>query len=546
MTTSKSAEELLDLFDGEESQLFHDNLRNPYARIRIGSHWETLSMRSEDFKEYLERLYHDGGATYGVLTGEALNQALNVLKARARFDGSMHKLHHRVAWHEGAIYYDLTDADWRAVKITSDGWEIVNEPPILFRRFRHQQTQVLPVKGGDIREFLKLINVRTEDDKLLFPIYLVVSCIPDFPHTVLNLLGEQGSCKSTCSRFIVSIVDPSKPPLLTLYKNVNEIVLQLSRRHLAFFDNISGISDDISDLLCRAVTGDGFSRRQLYTDDGDVIFDYRCCIGLNGINLAVRRSDLLDRSIFIELERVPEHGRKTERVVMKEFEEARPRILGAIFDTIAKAMKLYDSVVLHKTPRMADFAQWGCAVALALGHDQESFLEVYRNNIERQDEEVIEGSAVAQALILLMEKHSHWKDSATELLRQLERIADANRIDRRSADWPRSASLLTRRLNIVKSNLLRFGIRFTIKRKGKGKREIELEKVETISVTDATQGMEALPEAAKKGDVVGGGEDTTPSSSAPKSRPPKRKKNLGGGSDGPYSDPTRREIVSKF
>lgn len=547
MSTSKPAEELLQLFDNEESLLFHDNIGNPYARIRIGSHWEIWSMRSEEFKTYLERLYHQGGdPAYGVLTGESLNQALSILKGRARFDGPTHELHHRVAWFEGAIYYDLTDTDWRAVKITSDGWEVVSEPPVLFRRFRHQQAQVTPVRGGDIREFLTLINLRTEDDKLLLPVYLVVSCIPGFPHNVLNLLGEQGSCKSTCSRFIVSIVDPSKPPLLTLYKNVNEIVLQLSRRHLAFFDNISTITDDISDLLCRAVTGDGFSRRQLYTDDGDVIFDYRCCIGLNGINLAVRRSDLLDRSLFIELERIPETERKTERVMMQAFEETRPRILGAIFDTIAKAMKLYDSLILERTPRMADFARWGCAVALAMGYDQDSFLEVYRNNIERQDEEVIDGSVIAQALICFMEHHPHWAGSATDLLSQLEKTADAHRIDRRSAEWPRSASLLTRRLNIVRSNLARFGIHFTIRRKGKGKREIELDKVENINATDATQGTGTFSEATKAGDATGDAEETPPPSSAPKSRLPKRKKRKGGDGDGHSINPTTGEIVSKF
>lgn len=532
MSTSKPAEELIGIFDCEESLLFHDNLENPYARIRVGSHWETWNIKSEQFSGYLERLYHEGGGTYGILTSEALNQVLSLLGARARFDGPMHKLHDRVAWHDGAIYYDLTDAEWRAVKITADGWEIITDPPVLFRRFIHQQAQVAPVKGGDIREFLELINVRTEDDKLLLPIYLAVSCIPDFPHTVLNLLGDYGSCKSTCSRFIVMIVDPSKPLLLTLYKKPDEIVLQLSRRHLAFFDNVSHVTDDISDLLCRAVTGDGYSRRKLYTDYGDIILDYRCCIGLNGINLAVRRSDLLDRSIFIELDRVPEHERKTEKIVMQAFEEARPRILGGIFDTISKAIGIYPTLKLEQTPRMADFAHWGSAVALALGYSQESFLEVYKNNIARQDDEVIESSEVSQAIILFIEKESKWKGSATDLLRQIEKIADANKIDRRSNGWPRSASLLTRHLNSVKPNLNRFGIYFKIRRGGKGKREVEIEKLADVTATNATQSAGSFHEAKDEGGEISDNDKDIPSTPTPRSSFPPKKKSQGGDGDG--------------
>ena len=541
MTIPEYTEELLMIFNSQEPVLFHDDQDDPYARIPIRTHKEIWPMRSEEFKGYLERLYHEDGTDLAI-PKEALKRALNILIARAKFDGPMHPLYCRVARHEDAIYYDLTDAEWRAVKITSDGWEIVNEPPILFRRFKHQQAQVEPKHGGSVLKFLNHVNVRTEDDKLLMPVYLVTSFIPGYPHPVLNLLGEQGSCKSTCSRFIATLVDPGKPPLLTLYNKINEIVLQLWRRHMAFFDNIGEIANDVSDLLCRAVTGDGYSKRKLFTDSEDIILDYRTVIGINGINLAVRKADLLDRCIFVELERVPEHERRPERLVKASFEQDRPYIMGGIFDAIVKAMQIKEKLIIPKLPRMADFAEWGCAVALALGFTQESFLSMYHNNMLRQDDEVIDASSIAQALIAFMEQRTEWKGNATDLLKCLDRIADLRRIDTRSFEWPRSASHLTRRLNLVKTNLSHFGISFKIRRGTHGKREIELLRTVESVATSAT-GMElGANKSPEHGGVTGGDEATSP----PMKRVPPRKKGMGGGGGGPSIDPNTGEIVSKF
>jgi hypothetical protein len=42
----------------------------------------------------------------------------------------------RLADYEGSIYLDLCNDDWQAVQITPQGWGIVDDPPIRFRRSR--------------------------------------------------------------------------------------------------------------------------------------------------------------------------------------------------------------------------------------------------------------------------------------------------------------------------------------------------------------------------------------------------------------------------
>ena len=57
-------------------------------------------------------------------------------------------------------------------------------------------------------------------------------------------------------------------------------------------------------LLCRAVTGSSFSKRALWTNDEDFYYNFKRNLGINGIDLAATKADLLDRSILMETERI--------------------------------------------------------------------------------------------------------------------------------------------------------------------------------------------------------------------------------------------------
>ena len=139
------------------------------------------------------------------------------------------------------------------------------------------------------------------------------------------LHGEQGSAKTTLQELIKMLVDPSIVKTLTFPRDINELVQQLSHNYIAYYDNISIIKEQISDALCRAVTGSGFSKRQLYTDDDDIIYNFIRCIGFNGINLAATKADLLDRGIIIQLERILKENRRKIEDIWKDFEILRPQ-----------------------------------------------------------------------------------------------------------------------------------------------------------------------------------------------------------------------------
>ena len=64
-------------------------------------------------------------------------------------------------------------------------------------------------------------------------------------------------------------------------------------------DNLSYVSPELSDAMCRLSTGGGFATRTLYENDEETIFAAQRPQILNGIEDIGCRSDLLDRSLII-------------------------------------------------------------------------------------------------------------------------------------------------------------------------------------------------------------------------------------------------------
>jgi len=180
------------------------------------------------------------------------------------------------------------------------------------------------------------------------------------------------------------------------------------------------LSDWQSDALCRACTGEGFSKRELYTDDEDVIYSYQRCIGLNGINIVATKPDLLDRSILFRVERIPKEQRKTEGELWELFDRVKNEILCGIFTILSQAMVLKPQIKLNEHPRMADFAIWGCAIAKALGYYDGAFTDAYNANIQSQNREALEASPVGELILKFMEDKQEWKGKASDLLTTLE------------------------------------------------------------------------------------------------------------------------------
>ncbi len=483
------ADKLVKLVKENQLELFRTSTGVAYVRMAIEGHFEIHRCRSQGFKQWLSRqLYLSEGKTPN---SDALNSAIINIEGKAVFDGKTHELHNRVAFHEGAVFYDLADDRWRAVRITSEGWQIIDNPPILFCRYQHQKAQVEPQHGGDPWRLLDFVNLEDSSQQLLFMVYVDTCFIPDIPHPIIHLHGEQGSAKTTQLRLVGSLVDPSAEELLMFPRDVNELAQKLYHHWVCYFDNLTSLPDWVSDVLSRAVTGIGFGKRELYTDEGDIIFQLKRVIGLNGINIVAIKPDLLDRCILLELKRIPDGERREEREFLAEFEQAKPQILGGFFDILSKAMGVYPTLQIKALPRMADFAHWGGAITQALGYSVDDFVAAYRGNIQSLNVEVLTSNPIASTLLTFMENRDSYEGTPAELLDELAREAEQMKIKTTIKSWPGAPQVLTRRLNELKSDLRQGGIEVDTtsgaRIEGKWKRLVRVSKTETAPTPKGMQ-----------------------------------------------------------
>src|SRR5947209_4205804 len=133
---------------GACDDLFHTAAGTAFADIMIDGHRETWPIRSKRFRAWLRRCYYQ--ATGEAASAAAIRSALDLLEARAQFDGPERAVHIRVAEHAGNIYLDLADGRWRAVEITPEGWRVIGAPPVHFRHPAGMLPLPMPEQGATI------------------------------------------------------------------------------------------------------------------------------------------------------------------------------------------------------------------------------------------------------------------------------------------------------------------------------------------------------------------------------------------------------------
>ena len=459
---------------GFRADLFHDERRDAYAALDVsGIRW-IVRVSSKSFRQRLAHIYYE--ETGRAASVQSVLAAIGVCEGRAIFDGEEHPLNVRFAHPmPDEVWIDLCDDERRAVRVTPEGWETVENPPILFRRFSHQAPLPAPVKGGRLSRILDFLNVGSESDRILLLAWLVVAVVVDLARPPLVLHGPQGSAKTTAGRIVKGVIDPSSLENLSVGRDVVELVLQLDHHAVPFFDNLSELRSWETDLLCRAVTGGGFSKRMLYTDIDDVIFSFRRAILLTGINIPTAAPDLLDRSLLIKLERVPPARRREEAELVAQFERERALILGGLLDTLAATLRIYPSLQISDLPRMADFARWGAAAAEALGYGQTAFLDAYRANTAGVTEEVLESDPVGVAVRqYVRDGEGEWIGAVSEFLEVLN--LQVGESVKKQRNWPKDASRLSKRLRVLQTSLAEVGIqvKFPEKKTPSGNRAVEV------------------------------------------------------------------------
>jgi hypothetical protein len=467
----------------ERAELFHTPDGVPFATIQTQGHQENWPLGSREFRSWLRREFYALEQT--APAAQATADALNVLDGVAQFDGAEHPVFIRKACVNGVIYLDLGDHKWHVVEVSKGGWRIVAAPTVKFRRAQGMLPLPMPVPGGSIEKLREFVNLGSEDDFRLLIGWLMGALGPDHPYPVLDLCGEQGSAKSTTARVVRRLVDPNKADLRREPKDSEALAVAANNGYIVALDNLSGISQWLSDGLCCLATGGGFSARRLYTNEDEVIFEAMRPVILTGIGEVGTASDLLDRTIPLQLPRIEEGERQLEEEFWQSFEMARPHILGGLLDVVAEGLRRLPGTRPGRLPRMADFARWVTACESALGWAHGSFLASYWQNRGDVNSLALEGSLLASPLRELV-KRGEWSGTCSELLTALSGIASEEVTRRR--EWPKIGRSLSTILRKIAPNLRSEGIEVEFSRSPSKERS----RIVTLSLrTESGEGADA-------------------------------------------------------
>lgn len=375
----------------------------------------------------------------------------------------------RVAQNEATIFYDLVSTRDDVVMIDKTGVSVVNAGSIkdlYFYRDSSMKEQQKPIDSGyGLIDFVEEVFNISQEQCLLFVVYICASFVPEISHPILIVEGEKGSGKTTLLKKLLDIINPVCKDVFILSRNTDNLITALSNNYFSVFDNVGTLSDEVSNILCQASTGGTLVKRKLYSDNTALSVNIKRLVALNGINLEISQSDLLDRAILIRLERITDSKRCSDKVINERFDEVLPSVLANIFSILSRALRLYSEKTLEERPRMADFCEYGYAIAEAIfkGYGVK-FIEQYKQNIKFATESAIEENPLLECIRYIADE-GYWYGTASELLLKLKGLLPKVYIGRNLPEnFPKSANALSRKLNLHQHELKNMGIKINIGR----------------------------------------------------------------------------------
>lgn len=464
MTEDKTAEKKVVVSDVDllveigvkEADLSHWQSR-AYATVVTDKGQRTFQLKGPGFQTWLRLRFRN---CHGKIPSSAAVKTALIMLADLASVGDETPVWLRTARHNGSIYIDLAEDSSVAIKVDETGWALVPMPPVRFIRSKLTLPLPRPTRQGDPDAFRKLINLQDKGSFQLLVTWCVAALMPTGPYPVLAIAGEQGAGKSLLARLLRDLIDPCRLRLRALPLSERDLYIACSNTHVLAFDNLSKISDWLSDLLCKISTGGGIGLRENYSDDGEVYFEAERPIILTAIEDVVRRPDLADRAIVLTLPAIPKNERIDPAEFEARFEACRSEILGELLDIMWLACRNLPTLKPDRLPRLAGFARIGIAVEIAFGGPG-SFMAAYDANRATASAIIAESDPLCAAIEAFHAGLSPWQGSATDLAKLLEAIIVPRK--------PINPAALGGRLRRLAPILRARGISIDFDRAGKGR-----------------------------------------------------------------------------
>lgn len=425
----------------KEVKLFVNQDGDTYGIIIENSKTTVLKIKSLEFEKWIRNKYYKH--INKPLNTNSVSEILATLDAQSYSNNLIEKTYKRVAKINGEIFIDTCNSKNEVVNISQSGYKIINNPRVNFIRNPSMRELPNPITGGSLNLLKKHLNSYvSENNFFLLVCWILQSLYGEHPYPILIISGEQGSGKSTLAKILRYLIDPSSAPLAFISDQERDLAVSAKTSHMVSFDNISHLSQGLSDMMCMLSTGGNYVKRKLLTDYEQINIDLSNPLLINGINFIPPFPDLLERSIIIETKQISSKDRKTEREIFNDFNADYSKILGFLYELLSHILNNISNVNLSVKTRLADFCELATAVEHPLGLKDEEFLKLFLVNQSDIAEESMSNNPFIEALRLFIDlkcKSNYiWQGTMTDLLRDLEQHFTKDSIYIKSLDWPKT------------------------------------------------------------------------------------------------------------
>ncbi|MGC8509009.1 MAG: hypothetical protein ACP5NM_12200, partial [Thiomonas sp.] len=248
---TESQASVLVAFVRERCRLVHDQNGGVYAIEHATN--EVRNIERKAFKTWLHAKFYT--ETRKAARSQSVAEALTTLAGIGLHDGEPAEVHIRCAALGDGFVLDLGEpGKSRAIVVRPGGWTVTEHHGVMFTRPDSMKPLPEPVGGRTLDALWSLVNV-PESARLLVTAWLLDCLRPDTPFPLLEAIGEQGSAKSGLQKLLKRLIDPSAIELRSAPRGGEDVFVGAGQGWLLAYDNVSHLSADLQDVLCRVATG---------------------------------------------------------------------------------------------------------------------------------------------------------------------------------------------------------------------------------------------------------------------------------------------------
>jgi energy-coupling factor transporter ATP-binding protein EcfA2 len=348
------------------------------------------------------------------------------------------------------LYWDLADGTGRAVKVTPDGWSMVDDAAVLFPFSPGRGVLTEPSKAGSIHCLREKFDLSAYNEALI--ISFCLGCLRGKgPYPILAIVGPEGSGKTTLAAYLRALVDPGTPMLRNMPKKDTELAISARDNHLLAYDGIEAVPAWFGRAICKVSKGTVFS--SYLKGQERILFQGARPVILAGAEEMLLDRELASRTLIVRLE-----ARTRFQSNMTEDFEGLAEMRGALLDVISHALGRWRDINIPEPRKDYEFEKWMAACDLSRW-GLETFQDAYETGISDAVSDAVELDPFLLAFQTYMSKVGTFRGTAGELLRELNGIKGTFKGNR----WPKTPRAIAGRLRRDRKLLPEVDMEFEIR-----------------------------------------------------------------------------------